>query len=497
MQNSASESRDSFLEFGVYSSSGRLLHGSEKFKEAWEHSELAKQLDIKRSALYAEVRSSEVLLGCSLLVKIHKGREERAVFMECLPEEIVTREPGWIDKFYTDAKTRTEELQSIRYQVIGLWKEGDLFSLSPQESSRTLTTSLERKILSGEQVSIWTPDLPDGISFLACLISRLKHIDFQGFSLALSLYPSGTDISAGPGETDPDFTLERGEVRASEVPDEKVNPEEAIGQIQKEVAQEQKIVYSPDSAPDPDIVSGRDSSKTQKLSPKKSKTRQKEKIAGYTCCFLLFLIAGLLLLPKAGLELPFPSLSVSINSDRDSFSFQVQLETMSENSSKLKETKDENKSETRLQVSGSPSDSSSNLSQVPLYSKTGNLSPQLQDIRKETSNKSEVNNKNPYRDSAGNESMGNGATGNRSMKNEIPENESIGNGILENRNGTLENRTMGNELLENKSSSSGIPGNERTENENSENESKWKESSGNENYSYEINEVENETKIAV
>ncbi|HII92573.1 MAG TPA: hypothetical protein HA262_10520 [Methanosarcina sp.] len=217
LQNSASEFEDSYSEFAVYNSSGRLLQGSERFKETWEYFELAKQLDIKRSALYAEFREHELLLGCSLLVKIRKGREERVVFIEYLPKEAVTEAPGWINKLYADAKSRTEGLQSIRYQVIGLWKEGDIFDLSipkspkssknpknpkdlkspknsasPKnlESAGNFPDCLERKVLSREGVSILTQDLSSGLFLLAGLIFNLKPVLFPGFSLALSLYPS-------------------------------------------------------------------------------------------------------------------------------------------------------------------------------------------------------------------------------------------------------------------------------------------------------------------
>jgi hypothetical protein len=107
-------------------------------------------LTLKEAPFTQTSGGNELLLGCSLLVKIWRWREERVVFMECFPEEAVTRESGWINKFYTDAKTRIEELQSIRYQVIGLWKEGDIFTLSPPENARRdVPTCPERKVLSG------------------------------------------------------------------------------------------------------------------------------------------------------------------------------------------------------------------------------------------------------------------------------------------------------------------------------------------------------------
>ncbi|HET8687455.1 MAG TPA: hypothetical protein VFM18_12445, partial [Methanosarcina sp.] len=245
LQNSASELEGSFPECGVYSSSGRLLHGSEIFKESPEYAELAKQLDIKRSALYVEVRDSEVLLGCSLLVEILKGREERAVFIECFPKEAVSQDPIWINNFYTDAIIKTEGLQSIRYKVLGLWKEGDIYPLS-LENPKKPPAFLERKVLSGEKVSVLTPDLSGGLSMLAYLIFKLKSVFLPNISLALSFYPSKTDISAGPGETVPDFTLEDGEIQFYTVDNEMANSEGIISQIQKDGIKEQKAIFDSD-----------------------------------------------------------------------------------------------------------------------------------------------------------------------------------------------------------------------------------------------------------
>lgn len=313
LQNLAFE--DSSYKFGVYSSSGELLLGSEKFRESSEHAELAKQLDIKRSALYAEVRDNEVLLGCSLLVKILKGREERAVFIKCFPDEAVTQEPNWINKFYTDAITQTEELQSIKYQVIGLWKEGDILTLSSLENPVNPPTCLERKVLSGEQVSVWTHDLSGGISLLAYLIFKLKSVLLPSFSFALSLYPCNTNISAGPGEFDFDFTLEGGEILSYAV-DKSANSEEMLSQIQKDGIKEQKDILDTNNLP------GSNYSKARYVNRKKDKVEQRTKIVIYVCSFFLFLllvlkflllivgllllIIRLLLLSKISLELAFP-----------------------------------------------------------------------------------------------------------------------------------------------------------------------------------------------
>lgn len=437
MQNSASEFDDSCSEYGVYSSSGRLLQGSERFKEAWEYAELAKQLDIKRNALYAEVRGSELLLGCSLLVKIRKGREERAVFMECLPKETVTLTPGWINRFYADAKNLTEDLQSIRYKVIGLWKEEDIFALSPPENARNspdCPESLERKVLSGEKVSIWTADLSSGLFLLAFLISRFNPVLFTSFSLSLSLYPLKTDISAGPGESDPDFTLEGGELRASAVRNKKANleVEKTTDRVQKEKLKEYKSVSNSYH------LTGSDSSKTQEEPSKMNKTWKKKKIAGYACCFFLFLITGLLILSKAGLEPVFISLNVSKNNSTDFPPFLTQIEIRGDINPRILDLRDENTSKMRSPISSSPGGGSSNLSSVNLDDRADNVSPKLQNLITETNSSSEVDNagagsSTSWNEIAGNESEWNSVQENKSLENGIPENESTGYGIMENK----------------------------------------------------------------
>lgn len=497
LQNSASEFEDSYSEFAVYNSSGRLLQGSERFKETWEYSELAKQLDIKRSALYAEFRGHELLLGCSLLVKIRKGREERVVFIECFPKEAVTEAPGWINKLYADAKSRTEGLQSIRYQVIGLWKEGDIFDLSipknpkssksPKNSaspknSKSLKNSaspknlendgnfpdiLERKVLSREGVSILTQDLSSGLFLLAGLIFKLKSVLFPDFSLALSLYPSKTDISVGPGEFDPDFLFEGGEIRISSVHNKKENPEEKneiTERIQEEGLKEYENISNYNYF-NSDHPVGIASSKIQEASSKKNKIWQKKKIAGYTCCFFLFLMAGLLVLSKAGLEPGFLSFNISKNNGTDFPPFRVQLEIREDINSQTQDLRNENTSKRQLPVSSFPGDGSSNRSSVNSVERAQNSSHKLKDLVKEINNSSEVGNEvagssaGAGNGAARNESTGNGTLENQNLENQniemgVPKNKGNGCGIPENKsveNDIQESKSVGNDIQESKS----------------------------------------------
>jgi hypothetical protein len=498
LQNSASEFEDSCSEFAVYNSSGRLLQGSERFKETWEYSELAKQLDIKRSALYAEFRGHELLLGCSLLVKIRKGREERVVFIECFPKEAVTEAPGWINKFYADAKSRTEGLQSIRYQVIGLWKEGDIFDLSipknPKSSkspkntkgSKSLKNSespknsksagnfpdfLERKVLSREGVSILTPELSSGLFLLVGLIFNLKSVLFPDFSLALSLYPSKTDISVGPGEFDPDFTFECGEIRISSVHNKKENPEEKneiTERIQEEGLKEYENISNCNHF-NSDHPVGSASSKIQEASSKKNKIWQKKKIAGYTCCFFLFLMAGLLILSKAGLEPGFLSFNISKNNGTDFPPFRVQLEIREDINPRIQDLRNENTSKMQLSISSFPGNGSSNRFSVNPVERAQNSSHKPEDLVKETNNSSEVgsagdgSSAGAGNDAARNESTGNGTLENQNVENQNVENQNIETGIPKNKGngcGIPDNKSVENDILENKSTGNKVLENE-------------------------------------
>ncbi|KKH46960.1 hypothetical protein [Methanosarcina sp. 1.H.A.2.2] len=235
-------------DFGVYNSTGKLLAGNKNFEE---YAELAKQLDIKRSALYVETRKGEIFLGCSLLVKITRGREERVVFIASYaPEEITydttsifsssaastsistsssstastsistpasssipTSDMGLIKRFYREAKSHVENLETIRYQVLGLWEAGDLEGIHTTGVPTKSIAYPAGKLLSGQRVSVRTSDLSNGIPFIGSLISKFSPLNFLDFSFALSLSPSPVDSSVSPGEPDPDFYLESGEVR--------------------------------------------------------------------------------------------------------------------------------------------------------------------------------------------------------------------------------------------------------------------------------------------
>lgn len=201
--------QNSVSDFGIYSSSGELLKGSPRFEE---YTALAKQLDIKRTALYFESRDNKVILGCSLLARIRMGREERVVFIEVFSSYKLDPEGMWIKKFYEKARAAVEGLESIRYEVIGLWEAGDLDSFDFYPPSGDSLAYPIGKVLSMQRVSAGVSGPAEGVSLAGSLVSQLKPVLPLGFSFALSLYPSEVDFSAGPGESDPDLYLENGNI---------------------------------------------------------------------------------------------------------------------------------------------------------------------------------------------------------------------------------------------------------------------------------------------
>jgi hypothetical protein len=111
---------------GIYNSTGKLLKGNELLER---YTELAIQLDAKRSAFYLESKENNIILGCSLSVKADNGREERVVFIQ-INKNISLREQINFDiqlltKFYKRVKYEVENLELKKYQLVGLWNEGN------------------------------------------------------------------------------------------------------------------------------------------------------------------------------------------------------------------------------------------------------------------------------------------------------------------------------------------------------------------------------------
>ena len=141
MGNSASNHRDETPEsfaffhlsnashnsdYGIYNSTGQLLKGNTLFEQ---YTELATQLDTKRSALYLESKENELIFGCSLSVKAENGREERVVFIQVyknLPlQDEIDSDIQLLKQFYERVKFEVENLDVKKYKLVGFWEEGD------------------------------------------------------------------------------------------------------------------------------------------------------------------------------------------------------------------------------------------------------------------------------------------------------------------------------------------------------------------------------------
>ncbi len=121
-------------EYGIYNSTGQLLKGNELFEQ---YTELAKQLDTKRSAFYLQLKENEIIFGCSLVVKAENGREERVVFIQVYknlsPGYKIESNIQLLKQFYEAVKVEIESFELKKYQLIGLWNEGDFQNIKDME----------------------------------------------------------------------------------------------------------------------------------------------------------------------------------------------------------------------------------------------------------------------------------------------------------------------------------------------------------------------------
>ncbi|HII92572.1 MAG TPA: hypothetical protein HA262_10515 [Methanosarcina sp.] len=142
-------------------------------------------------------------------------------------------------------------------------------------------------------------------------------------------------------------------------------------QIQEEDLKKYKNIVNLDDMP------GSVFPKTLEEPSKKNKIWQKKKIAGYACCFFLFMMAGLLILSKAGLEPGFLSFNISKNNGTYFPLFRVQLEIREDINSQTQDLRNENTSKMQLPVSSFPGNGSSNWSSVNLVERAQNSSHKL------------------------------------------------------------------------------------------------------------------------
>ncbi len=193
-------------DYGIYNSTGQLLKGSTLFEQ---YTELATQLDTKRSALYLESKENELIFGCSLSVKADNGREERVVFIQVyknlsLQDEIVS-DIQLLKQFYERVKFEVENLDVKKYKLVGFWEEGDFKNISETPIEKEVLEYTAGKIRSRKKVSVKISELSSGLSLILKLITILRHRFTYIFDI--SQYPSEADVSVSFIKPNPDFEL--------------------------------------------------------------------------------------------------------------------------------------------------------------------------------------------------------------------------------------------------------------------------------------------------
>ena len=199
-------------EYGLYNSTGQLLKGNELFEQ---YSELAKQLDTKRSAFYLQLKEKEIIFGCSLIVKAVNGREERVIFIQVYKdlssEYKIESNIALLKRFYEAVQSEIETLELEKYQLIGLWNEGDFQNIKNVTIDRKDIT-IDRcikytlgKISADKKVSIKISELSSGLSLILELVARLR--ESLPLIFDVSQYPSVSDVSVSLIKSNPDFEL--------------------------------------------------------------------------------------------------------------------------------------------------------------------------------------------------------------------------------------------------------------------------------------------------
>lgn len=192
-------------EHGLFNSSGQLLKGNELFEK---YSDLAKQLDTKRSAFYLQLKENEIIFGCSLIVKTANGREERVVFIQ-IYENLssgykIESNIELLKRFYDSVKSEIENFELKKYQLIGLWNEGDFLNIKEVEIERGLKYT-SGKISAGKKVFVKISELSSGLTLVLELIALLKKNIPLIFDV--SQFPSESDVSVSLIKPNPDFEI--------------------------------------------------------------------------------------------------------------------------------------------------------------------------------------------------------------------------------------------------------------------------------------------------
>jgi hypothetical protein len=193
-------------EYGIYNSTGQLLKGDELFEQ---YTELAKQLDTKRSAFYLSLKEKEIIFGCSLVVKADNGREERVVFIQVNKNlslgYYIESNIHLLKQFYEAVKFEIETFELKKYQLIGLWNEGDFRNIKEVSLKKGILEYTVGKISAGKRVSVKISELSNGLSLILKLIVRSRNSLPLVFDV--SQYPSESDVSVSLIKPNPDFEI--------------------------------------------------------------------------------------------------------------------------------------------------------------------------------------------------------------------------------------------------------------------------------------------------
>ncbi|MDR7667218.1 hypothetical protein RG963_15845 [Methanosarcina sp. Z-7115] len=193
-------------DYGIYNSTGHLFNGNKLFEQ---YTELATQLDTKRSAFYLESKENEIIFGCSLSVKADSEREERVVFIQVyknLPLQYeIDSDIQSLKRFYERVKFKVENLDLKKYRLVGLWDEGDFRNINETPIEKDILEYTAGKIHAGKKVSVKISELSNGLSLILKLITKLRH-RFT-FTFDVSQYPSEADVSVSLIKPNPDFEI--------------------------------------------------------------------------------------------------------------------------------------------------------------------------------------------------------------------------------------------------------------------------------------------------
>jgi hypothetical protein len=188
-------------DFSVYSTNGEQLSG-----DLSGYNEFAHQLDKKRSVFYFEASDKTILLGTKLMVQIIGGREERAIFIKKYAASEFSMSGDFINRFYDDARTHVENLQQIKYRVLGLLNEGDL---PVRERSIRISTlpAIIGKILIRVPVKIKIEDLSLSFGTLIKIVESCNQKNIPNYKITIAQYPFDEDVLISPNSTGMDLEI--------------------------------------------------------------------------------------------------------------------------------------------------------------------------------------------------------------------------------------------------------------------------------------------------